>query len=79
MKNELMTGQAVTDPFLTPELLNRQPRSTLADLANVIFEYIEDFCNRRHGAFGWDTPTEFDNSDRQRATTPQLLFRETGS
>lgn len=63
------------------ELLNRRRWSTRVELANAIFEYIEGFHNRRrrHGALGWDTPLEFENRHRQRATTPQLQFRKTGS
>lgn len=75
---------AVVESFwarMQVELLNRRRWATRIELANAIFEYIEGFHNRRrrHGALGWDTPLEFETRHRQRATTPQLEFRETGS
>ncbi len=44
------------------ELLDRRRWKTRVELANAIFEYIEIFHNRRrrHSAFGYRTPIEFE-------------------
>jgi putative transposase len=75
---------AVVESFwgrMQVELLNRKKWRTRVELANAIFEYIEGFHNRRrrHSAIGWATPLQFETEHQNRATTPQQLFRETGS
>jgi putative transposase len=44
------------------ELLNRRRWRTRIELANAIFEYLEDFYNqqRRHSALGMLTPNEYE-------------------
>jgi putative transposase len=54
------------------ELLNRQKWRTNLELAIVMADYIDHFCNcqRRHSSLGYLTPNEFEasHSTTQQAT-----------
>jgi len=73
---------AVVESFrgrMQVELLNRRRWSTRVHLANMIFEYIEGFHNRRrHGALGWATPLEFETEHCHQTTTPHTHYGEPG-
>jgi transposase InsO family protein len=71
---------AVAESFwarMQTELLNRKRWDTRVELANAIFEYIEGFNNRRrrHSAFDWQTPIEFETTAISRALAPQAAVR----
>jgi transposase InsO family protein len=56
---------AMIEPFwdrMQTELLNRKRWKTRIELANAIFDYLENFHNRqrRHSALGMRTPIEFE-------------------
>lgn len=53
------------------ELLNRKKWKTRIELANAIFEYIEEFYNRRrrHSFLGYQTPTDFDLARSNQLTS----------